>query len=43
MKTLYELAKPDNNKAQEWLKNTVVIIDPCMTDGETGIVVGLTK
>ena len=30
MKTLYELAKPDNNKAQEWLKNTVVIIDPCI-------------
>ena len=30
MKTLYELARPDNAKAREWLKNTVVIMDPCI-------------
>jgi hypothetical protein len=30
MLTLYELANPNNNKAKEWLKNTVVIIDPCI-------------
>lgn len=30
MKTLYELAKPNNNKAQDWLKNTVIIMDPCI-------------
>ena len=30
MLTLYELADPDNKKTQEWLKNTVVIIDPCI-------------
>jgi hypothetical protein len=30
MWTLYELANPANNKTQEWLKNTVVILDPCI-------------
>lgn len=30
IKTLYELANPGNTKANEWLKNTVVIIDPCL-------------
>ena len=30
MKTLYELARPDNAKVKEWLKNTVVILDPCI-------------
>ncbi len=29
MKTLYELSKPQG-KAAEWLKNTVVILDPCI-------------
>lgn len=30
MLTLYALADPKNNQASEWLKNTVVIIDPCL-------------
>ncbi|MBS1680815.1 MAG: zinc carboxypeptidase [Bacteroidetes bacterium] len=30
MKTIYELVNPQNTKTKEWLKNTVVIIDPCM-------------
>ena len=30
MKTLYELVNPESEKAKEWLKNTVVIIDPCI-------------
>jgi hypothetical protein len=30
MKTLYELINPDNAKTKEWLKNTVVILDPCI-------------
>lgn len=30
MKTLYELVNPDNAKTKEWLKNTVVIMDPCI-------------
>jgi len=30
MKTLYYLADPGNQKSQEWLKNTVVILDPCI-------------
>ena len=30
MKTLYELVDPGNEKARGWLKNTVVIIDPCI-------------
>jgi hypothetical protein len=28
--TLYELLNPSNAKTKEWLKNTVVIIDPCV-------------
>lgn len=30
MKTLYELVNPTNAKTKEWLKNTVVIMDPCI-------------
>lgn len=30
MLALYELANPSNTKSQQWLKNTVVIIDPCI-------------
>jgi len=30
MQTLFELVDPDNKKSKEWLKNTVVIIDPCI-------------
>jgi len=30
MWTLYELANPANTRSQEWLKNTVVILDPCI-------------
>ncbi|HMP98288.1 MAG TPA: M14 family zinc carboxypeptidase [Cyclobacteriaceae bacterium] len=30
MKTLYELVNPPNTKTKEWLKNTLVIIDPCI-------------
>ena len=30
MWTLYELVNINNTKTQEWLKNTVVILDPCI-------------
>lgn len=30
MKTLYELVNPANAKTKEWLKNTVIIMDPCI-------------
>jgi hypothetical protein len=30
MKTLFELVNPLNTKSSAWLKNTVVIIDPCI-------------
>ncbi|UKJ07701.1 M14 family metallopeptidase [Solitalea lacus] len=30
MKVLYELVNPANYKTKQWLKNTVVIIDPCL-------------
>ncbi len=30
MKTIYELVNPDNSKTKEWLKNTVIIMDPCI-------------
>ncbi|MBO9732013.1 MAG: zinc carboxypeptidase [Chitinophaga sp.] len=30
MKTLYELVNNGNAQTQEWLKNTVVVIDPCL-------------
>jgi Zinc carboxypeptidase len=30
MKMLYELVNPANTRSKEWLKNTVLIIDPCV-------------
>ena len=30
MMTLFSLADPSNSQTKEWLKNTVVIIDPCI-------------
>jgi len=30
MKTLFELVNPENQQTKKWLKNTVVIIDPCL-------------
>ena len=30
MMTLYALVDPSNTKTKQWLKNTVVVIDPCM-------------
>ncbi|MEO5910047.1 MAG: M14 family metallopeptidase [Pelobium sp.] len=30
MKTIYDLLDPSNLKTKEWLKNTVVVIDPCI-------------
>lgn len=30
MQTLYDLVNPANTQTQQWLKNTVVIIDPCL-------------
>ena len=30
MLTLYELVNPSNSRSAEWLKNTVVILDPCI-------------
>jgi hypothetical protein len=30
MQTLYELSNPENSRTQAWLKNTVVIMDPCL-------------
>ncbi|MBS1914686.1 MAG: zinc carboxypeptidase [Bacteroidetes bacterium] len=30
MKEIYELVNPDNKQTKEWLKNTVVVIDPCI-------------
>ncbi|MBC7901997.1 MAG: zinc carboxypeptidase, partial [Gemmatimonadaceae bacterium] len=30
MMTIYELVNPANSRSKEWLKNTVVIIDPCI-------------
>ncbi len=36
MKTLYELVNPDNKQTKEWLKNTVVIIDPCINPDGRG-------
>ncbi|MEO8472279.1 MAG: M14 metallopeptidase family protein [Chryseolinea sp.] len=30
MLTLYELANVENTKTQDWLKNVIVIIDPCI-------------
>lgn len=30
MKTIYELVRPDNSETKEWLRNTVVIMDPML-------------
>src|SRR5882757_3687200 len=30
MKTLYDLVDPVNGRSKEWLRNTVVVIDPCI-------------
>ncbi|HEX8356674.1 MAG TPA: M14 family zinc carboxypeptidase, partial [Segetibacter sp.] len=30
MQTLFALVDPTNTKTKEWLKNTVIIIDPCI-------------
>jgi hypothetical protein len=30
MKTLYELVNPENAQVKDWLKNTIVIINPCL-------------
>lgn len=30
MLTLYELVNPNSTRSKEWLKNTVVLIDPCL-------------
>ena len=30
MLTIYELVNPANSRTKEWLKNTVIIIDPCI-------------
>lgn len=30
MKTIFDLVNPDNAATKEWLKNTVVVIDPCI-------------
>lgn len=30
MKMLYELIDPENRETKQWLKNTIVIIDPCL-------------
>ncbi|ULQ56883.1 M14 family metallopeptidase [Flavihumibacter rivuli] len=30
MMTIYELVNPNSAKSREWLKNTVVLIDPCL-------------
>ena len=44
MKVLYELLNPSNTKTKEWLKNTIVIIDPCINpDGHERYVNWLTQ
>ena len=30
MQTLYDMANPSNQRTQAWLKNAVVVIDPCL-------------
>jgi hypothetical protein len=30
MQTLYDMVNPANNRTQAWLKNTLVVIDPCL-------------
>ncbi len=36
MMMIYELVNPANSKTKEYLKNTVVIIDPCINPGWPG-------
>ena len=44
MKTLYELLNPSNSETKNWLKNTVVIIDPCLNpDGRDRYVNWITQ
>lgn len=44
MLTLYELVNPANSQAKEWLRNTVVIIDPCINpDGRERYVNWITQ
>ncbi len=44
MLTLYELLNPSNTKTNEWLKNTVAIIDPCINpDGRERYVNWVTQ
>ena len=44
MKTLYELLNPNNAETKSWLKNTVVIIDPCLNpDGRDRFVNWFTQ
>lgn len=44
MKTLYELLHPSDVQIAEWLKNTVVIIDPCLNpDGRDRYVNWITQ
>lgn len=44
MLTLYELVNPVNEKSQAWLKNTIVIIDPCINpDGRERYVNWITQ
>ncbi|WP_207429285.1 M14 metallopeptidase family protein [Pedobacter sp. SYSU D00535] len=30
MQTLYDLLRPDNLKAKDWLQKTIIVIDPCL-------------
>ena len=30
MQTLFKLVDPENKRSKEWLKNTIIIIDPCI-------------
>lgn len=30
MQTLFELVNPENKRSKEWLKNTIIILDPCI-------------
>ncbi|MEP7238244.1 MAG: M14 metallopeptidase family protein [Ferruginibacter sp.] len=44
MKTLYELLNPSNPQTKNWLKNVVVIIDPCLNpDGRDRYVNWVTQ
>ena len=44
MMTIYELVNPANTQSQQWLKNVVVLIDPCLNpDGRDRYVNWYTK